>query len=81
MEIEVNGVKLMAAAASGAGWEKVIATVKPENIWFSKTADSDSEGASKNVVEGIVTEMAQMRSNVQVTVDAGFLLKTRLQLS
>ena len=41
----------------------------------------DFNGASGNSVEGVITEMVQMRSNAQVTVDAGFLVKTRLSLS
>ena len=34
-----------------------------------------------NSVEGTITEMVQMRSTAQVTVDVGFLLKARLPLS
>ena len=48
---------------------------------FSKTDDFNFNGALGNCVEGVITEMVQMRSNAQVTIDAGFLVKTRVSLS
>ena len=40
-----------------------------------------SNGEVCNHVEGTVTEMVQMRTNAQVTVDAGFPLKARVPLA
>ncbi len=76
LEVEANGVQLLASAAPDLEGKDVIATLKPENITLSKSADRDSG----NCVEGTITEMVQMRSTAQVTVDIGFVLKARLQL-
>ena len=61
--------------------KEVIATIKPESIFVSKSPDADFNGAKINAVEATITEMVHMRSNAQVTLDAGFLLKTRIPLS
>jgi ABC-type Fe3+/spermidine/putrescine transport system ATPase subunit len=81
MEIEVNGIRLLAPVASGLLGKEVIATVKSEDISVSKSPVSDFRDPSENTVEGTVTEMVQMRSNAQVTIDAGFLMKTRISLN
>ncbi len=80
-EIEVNGVQMKAATSPCLDGKKVIVTIKPENIIVSKSADPDFKGAPNNAIEGTITEMVQMRSNAQVTIDAGFQLKTRIPLS
>jgi ABC-type Fe3+/spermidine/putrescine transport system ATPase subunit len=81
MEIEANGILLLAPSMPNLLGKNVIATLKPENIKLSKSAPAIAEGSDKvNSVEGVVTEMVQMRSNAQVTVDTGFILKTRLLL-
>jgi molybdopterin-binding protein len=61
--------------------KNVIATIKPEDIMLSKSADYNSAQTPSNTVEGTIVEMVQMRSNAQVTVEAGFLIKTRVSLS
>jgi ABC-type Fe3+/spermidine/putrescine transport system ATPase subunit len=81
LEIETNGVQLFAISAPGLEGKNVIVTLKPENITLSKTADLSVHDYAVNSIEGVVTEMVQMRSNAQVTVDVGFPLKTRLLLS
>ena len=81
LEIDANGVLLLAPSTPNLVGKNVTATLKPENISFSKSADSVSNGAAVNSVEGIITEMVQMRSTAQITVDIGFLLKARLSLS
>jgi ABC-type Fe3+/spermidine/putrescine transport system ATPase subunit len=81
VEIEANGILLVACASLDLIGKKVIATLKPDNIFVSKSPKSDFGSKAGNSVEGVITEMAQMRSNAQVTVDAGFLVRTRLPLS
>jgi len=81
LEIEVNNVQLLAPSAPDLVGKNVIVTIKPENIVVSKSADLNFNSASCNSIEGTITEMVQMRSTAQVTVDAGFPLKTRLPLS
>ncbi len=61
--------------------KNVIATIKPENITLSKSADPAPNCDVGNSIEGTITEMVQMRSTAQVTLDVGFLLKARLPLS
>lgn len=80
LEIEANGTLLMASSASNVVGKNVIATLKPENITLSKSTDPAPNG-TVNTVEGTITEMVQMRSTAQVTLDVGFLLKARLPLS
>jgi ABC-type Fe3+/spermidine/putrescine transport system ATPase subunit len=83
LEIEVNGVSLLASSAPNLVGKNVIVTIKPENIMLSmnKSDYLDFKGDSGNSIEGVITEMVQMRSSAQVTVDAGFLIKTRIPLS
>jgi ABC-type Fe3+/spermidine/putrescine transport system ATPase subunit len=81
LEIDVDGKLLLAPQAPNLVGKDVIATIKPEDIMLSKSADFNFNGAQVNSVEGVITEMVQMRSNAQVTIDAGFLVKTRLSLS
>lgn len=81
IEIEADGVKLLAFGPSNLDGKNVIGTLKPDSIFVSKSPNPDFKGAPANVVEGTITEMTQMRSNAQVTVDAGFQVKTRLPLS
>ena len=80
-EIEANGFQMKAVTAQAIAGKKIIVTIKPEDIIVSKSTDPDFKGAPNNAIEGIVTEMVQMRSNAQVTIDAGFQLKTRISLS
>jgi ABC-type Fe3+/spermidine/putrescine transport system ATPase subunit len=80
LEIEANGLPLLSPLKPNLVGKNVIATIKPENITLAKSADIEIQGDEVNFVEGIVTEMVQMRSNAQVTLDVGFVLKTRLPL-
>jgi len=80
MEIEANGVQVLASASPDLLGKNVIATLKPDNIFVSRSPDADFNCEGANIIEGTVTEMVQMRSNAQVTVDAGFIVKTRLPL-
>jgi molybdate transport system ATP-binding protein len=79
LEIEANGTPFRASSAPNLVGKKVVVTLKPENITLSKSADSTTNGTI-NSIEGAITEMVQMRSTAQVTLDVGFLLKARLSL-
>ncbi len=81
LEIEVNGVCLLASAAPDTVGKNIIATIKPEDVMLSKSAHAASNGATNNQFEGTITGMVQMRSNAQITIDAGFQLKTRIPLA
>jgi ABC-type Fe3+/spermidine/putrescine transport system ATPase subunit len=81
LEIDVNGIRVFAHATNDLVGKEVVATIKPDDIVISKSADADFKGVIVNSVEGTIIEMTQMRSNAQITVDAEFLLKTRLSLS
>jgi ABC-type Fe3+/spermidine/putrescine transport system ATPase subunit len=81
LKINVNGVQVFARATDDLVGKEVVTTVKPDDIIISRSADADFNGAIVNAIEGTITEMTQMRSTAQVTVDVGFLLKTRLSLS
>jgi len=83
LEVEVNGVLLLACSALNLVGKDVTVTIKPEDITLSKTKSPNAslDGGVGNYVEGTITEMVQMRSTAQVTVDIGFLLKSRLSLS
>ena len=81
LEIEANSLLLLSTLTPNLVGKNIIATIKPENITLTKSADIESQGDEVNFIEGIVTEMVQMRSNAQVTVDVGIVLKTRLPLT
>ena len=80
LEIEVNGVPLLACSNADLPRRNILATLKPEDISLSKSANLMLK-CPGNIVLGTVTGMLQMRSTAQVTVDCGFMLKTRLSLS
>ncbi len=77
----VRGLHLLADASPELEGKNVVATLKPEDIFLSNMEKQDSKGASLNIVEGTITEMTQMRSTAQISVDVGFTLKVRVQLS
>ncbi len=80
LEIEVNGMRLLSSGPPDTVGKNIIATIKPEDVMLSKSAPVSSDGATNNQFEGTIAGMVQMRSNAQVTIDAGFLLKTRIPL-
>ena len=83
LEIEANGTSLLALADANLVGKNVTVTIKPENITLStnEPANLGSKSDSVNCVAGVISELVQMRSNAQVTVEAGFLIKTRLPLN
>jgi ABC-type Fe3+/spermidine/putrescine transport system ATPase subunit len=79
LTVEVNGVKLLSTASMDLEGKKVTATIKPEDITFTTQPTNASKAKEKsNSLQGVITEMVQMRSTAQVTIDVGFLLKARI---
>ena len=79
LEVEADGVHLLAAASiGGLEGKAVVVTLKLEDI---KLANLNSKPSLGNAVLGQITEMTAMRSTAQVTIDTGFILKARIQLS
>ena len=81
LEIDTNSTVILAPQSPNMVGKNVVATIKPEDITLSKSADCNSAQTPSNIVKGVISEMVQMRSNAQVMVDAGFLIKTRIPLS
>jgi ABC-type Fe3+/spermidine/putrescine transport system ATPase subunit len=81
LEIEANGIRLQAEAAANLEGKDVVATLKTEDIFLTKQEKSSTQDNLYNVVVGTIMEMTQMRSTVQISVDVGFILKARVQLS
>jgi len=81
LEIEASGVYLLADASSGLMGKNVVITLKTEDIALSKNETISIEENTYNVVLGTITEMIQMRSTVQMSIDVGFPLKARVLLS
>jgi ABC-type Fe3+/spermidine/putrescine transport system ATPase subunit len=79
LEIEVNGVCLLAEAASTLEGKEVVVTLKTEDIFLSKKKPS-TQDKLYNVFVGTIIEMTVMRSTAQISVDVGFMLKARVQL-
>ena len=78
LEVEVNGALLQAPSQPELVGKNVVCTIKPEDVKLTK--NQAPKNTADNSVEGTITEMVQMRSTAQVTVDAGFPLKVRLSL-
>lgn len=83
LEIEVNGVKMLSASNLALAGKSITMTVKPEDIVLSteQAANADFEDAMVNSVPGVITEMVQMRSTAQVTIDVGFPLHARISFA
>jgi ABC-type Fe3+/spermidine/putrescine transport system ATPase subunit len=79
LEVDVDGVHLLAMASTDLQGKTVVVTLKPEDIALSTIGTHPS--SLGNAVEGTIVEMTQMRSTAQVTLDVGFTLKARLPLN
>ena len=78
LTVEVDGVKLLSAASQGLEGKMVTVTLKPEDI----TLTTNAKGAvGSNHLQGIITEMVQMRSTAQVAIDVGFVIKSRISFA
>jgi ABC-type Fe3+/spermidine/putrescine transport system ATPase subunit len=80
LEVEAAGVLFLAVASADLVGKAVVATLKPDSITLIPLEKSPNSRLG-NAVEGTIVEMTQMRSTAQVTLDVGFTLKARLQLS
>jgi ABC-type Fe3+/spermidine/putrescine transport system ATPase subunit len=74
--VEVKGVSLLSASNIELSGKKVTITINPEDVMLLTEKPTDSN-SNNNVILGVVTEMVQMRSAVQVTIDVGFLVKVK----
>jgi len=81
LEIEINGIHLYAAASPKLAKKNIIATLKSEDITLLKSNNSRLRDGLTNSIEGTITEMTQMRSTAQITINIGFPLNARLQIS
>jgi len=79
--VEVYDKRILARATSDLAGKNVVLTLKPEDIVLLKATDSLPIGKGENSVSGAISEMVQMRSTAQVTINAGFTLKARISLS
>jgi ABC-type Fe3+/spermidine/putrescine transport system ATPase subunit len=74
LTVEVNGVEMLSSSATELAGKNVSITLKPEDLVL---LNGQNENAG-NSLSGTLTEMVQMRSTAQVTVDVGFLVKARV---
>jgi ABC-type Fe3+/spermidine/putrescine transport system ATPase subunit len=79
--VEANGKRILARAASDLVGKSVILTLKPEDIELLKATEPKAIWEGDNSISGAISEMVQMRSTAQVTIDAGFILKARISLN
>jgi ABC-type Fe3+/spermidine/putrescine transport system ATPase subunit len=77
VEIRDNSTSLLVAANSNMLGENVTVTIKPEDITLSTKKMAPSH-LINNSISGVITEMVQMRSTTQVTVDIGCIVKARM---
>jgi len=81
IEIEINGIHLYAAASPDLVEKNIVVTIKPEDITISKPGTLRLSDKPRNFIEGTITEMTQMRSTAQTTINIGFPIHARLQIS
>ena len=74
--VEVKGVSMLSASSQELSGKNVTITIKPEDLRLSIEKPVNTE--SVNSILGVLTEMTQMRSTAQVTVDVGFSIKARI---
>jgi ABC-type Fe3+/spermidine/putrescine transport system ATPase subunit len=77
IETNNNNITLLAASNFNLLGKNVTITIKPEDITIS-TKKPDTPNATINNILGVITEMAQMRSTTQITVDIGCLVKAKM---
>ncbi len=75
--VQVNGVTIRASTSADLMGTEVVCSLKPEDITLTKVHLKDAD----NAIEGTISEMVQMRSTAQLTIDAGFPIKARLSLN
>jgi ABC-type Fe3+/spermidine/putrescine transport system ATPase subunit len=76
LQIEVKGITLLTNSNPELAGKNITLTIKPEDITIS--TEKPSNPNTHNIISGIITEMTQMRSTTQVTIDTGFPIKARI---
>ncbi len=82
-QIKIAGVSISAPISSNATGQALLVTIQPEDVILLSELDANNSiGADQtyNVLEGVILEILQMQSMVQVTVDVGFPIKTQITL-
>ncbi|MCW4025326.1 MAG: ABC transporter ATP-binding protein [Candidatus Bathyarchaeota archaeon] len=75
LQVDAGGMQFLALGASEFVGKRVAVTVKPDDVTLSVQPVNQS---GLNSVRAVISEMVQMRSTTMVTLDLGFILKTRV---
>jgi ABC-type Fe3+/spermidine/putrescine transport system ATPase subunit len=83
LQLDVDGVQVLAGATPDLAGKPVVVTLKPEDIQLSlvPSVDPSWKNVGYNSLKGTVLEVIQMRSTTQLTVDVGFHVKCRVLAS
>ncbi len=83
LEVDIEGGKVLAPAIPELAKGKVVVTLKPDDIQLALTPEVDPawKGEAYNSLKGTITEVVQMRSTTQLTVDVGFPVRCRVLAS
>jgi ABC-type Fe3+/spermidine/putrescine transport system ATPase subunit len=83
LEVNISGVQILAPAVGSLDGGLVLVTLKPEDVTLSAapSINASIKNDGHNSLKGTITEIVQMRSTTQVTVDVGFLIKSRILAS
>lgn len=83
LKLEINGVLLRVPHSVNLTEKQVLVTIKPEDVILSSDAEVNSKwkGCTCNIFSGTVVEITLMRTIAVVTVDVGFLVRSKLTLS
>lgn len=82
LQIEINNTPLLLATTNfELAGKNVTVTIKPEDITLSTEKPATNLNTANNSLQGVITEIVQTRSIIQVTVDIGFPIKTKIALA
>jgi ABC-type Fe3+/spermidine/putrescine transport system ATPase subunit len=78
LQIEINNIPLLATFSTNKelAEKNVTVAIKPEDITLS-TENPTSNSNITNNLQGIITEIIQTHSTTQITIDVGFIIKTK----
>jgi ABC-type Fe3+/spermidine/putrescine transport system ATPase subunit len=80
LQIEINNILLLATSNAELIGKNITITIKPEDITLTteKPTTKPNTDNNNNNLLGVITEIIiQTRSTAQITVDVGFLIKTK----
>ena len=83
-KIDINGVEVLAKPNSIREGERVMVTIKPEDIVLSSESIIRVQKPGHcvcNSLTGTIVEISEMKSSAKITVDVGFLLKSEIMLN